>query len=157
MAEVVVRAQKIFLIIMCRWYKLQNSGIWRAIISFSCYPISFSFSSIWNGGKGKKNFSNIFLSINMCLSCKSLMEDQTLRGHSCHFSTQMRCPLSCLGIGHLTLYVNVRSFLTALHPDLLCLTAVTHVWHTWSQGNCLAMFCFLGDRNLSRAVSSSLV
>lgn len=63
MAEVVVRAQKtvkIFLIIMCRWYKLQNSGIWRTIISFSCYPISFSFSSIWNGRKGKKNFSNIF-------------------------------------------------------------------------------------------------
>lgn len=63
MAEVVVRAQKtakIFLIIMCRWYKLQNSGISRTIISFSCYPISFSFLFIWNGGKGKKNFSNIF-------------------------------------------------------------------------------------------------
>ena len=63
MAEVVVRTQKtakIFLIIMCRWYKLQNSGILRTTISFSCYPISSSFLFIWSGGKWKKNFSNIF-------------------------------------------------------------------------------------------------
>lgn len=125
MAEVVVRAQKtakIFLIIMCRWYKLQNSGILRTITSFSCYPISFSFSFIWNGGKGKKNFSYIF---SIHKSMFELQEDQTVRGHSCHFFTQMKCPLSCLGIGHLTLYVNVRSFHAALHPALLCFTAVS--------------------------------
>lgn len=53
------------------------------------------------------------------------MEDQRVRGPCYHFFTQMRCPSSCLGIDPQTLYVNARSFLTALQPALLCLTALS--------------------------------
>lgn len=159
MVEVVIRAQRQqkYFWLLCAGgtsYKIQDYWELQFHFPVTQFPLhSYSYGMEENE---RKISQTSFLSTNLCLSCRSLMEDQIVKGHSCHFFTQMRCPLSCLGIGHLTLYVDIRSFLTALHPALFCFTAVSdtrvtylelHVftchapfpWGQKSQGSCLIL------------------